>query len=88
MQKYIQPINIAGNVDFIPLMTIVNFLPEEESFLRCVYIPLINDQTALEPDEEFRVSVGLMDNRPGLVVGATSSAVVTIIDDDGKINLQ
>ena len=67
-------------------MTVVNFLPQEETSLRCVYIPLINDQTALEPDEEFIVSVGLMDTQPGVVVGPRSSVVVTIIDDDGKYN--
>ena len=66
-------------------MTVVNFLPQEETLLKCVYIPLVNDQTALEPDEEFIVSVGLMDTRPGLVIGPTSSAVVAIIDDDGKL---
>ena len=66
-------------------MTVVNFLPQEETLQKCVYIPLVNDQTALEPDEEFIVSVGLIDTRPGLVIGPTSSAVVAIIDDDGKL---
>ena len=49
------------------------------------YIPLINDQNALEPDKEYIISVGLMDTRPGLVIGPTSSAALAIIDDDGKL---
>ena len=72
----------SGVADFIPVMEQVTFLPEGK-FPECVYIPIVDDEIALEPAEQFRVILSLTETLPGLLIGSISSAVVSIIDNDG-----
>ena len=60
----------------------MTFEPSDESSQRlCSAVPIVNDMIALEPDEQFSVTlatatpVGRFDN---------NETCITIIDDDGK----
>ena len=89
-----------GFVDFIPVTTVVNFLQIDMSFLQsemnflqsemnfpeCIDILLVDDEIALEPDEQFRVHISLEDTLPGLVLDhSKSSTIVNIVDNDGML---
>ena len=70
-------------MDFTPVTKIVDFQQSEMNFPECIVIPLVDDEIALEPDEQFRVTISLVDTLPGLVLDhSMSSTVVNIIDND------
>lgn len=78
----------SGFVDFIPVTKIVNFQQNEMNFAECIDIPLVDDDIALEPDEQFRVTISLVETLPGLVLDQSmSSTVVNIIDNDGMFTI-
>lgn len=62
------------------------FPPGEGNFPECIYIPLVDDEIALEPNKEFGVIVSLANSGPGVIVVSPMSTVVTIVDNDGKHN--
>ena len=64
---------------------VLTLVPNGGDSPECIHIPIISDAIALEPEEEFRVQLILVDSVPGVVIGPIASTTVTIVDDDGKL---
>ena len=61
------------------MSTTVTFAPDQDRV--CVNISIIDDNIALEPDREFSVTFTVPSD---VETGPTSTATVTVADDDGK----
>lgn len=70
-----------GLVDFIPLMETLTFMPTDQ--VKCIEVAVVDDDIALEEDEQFRIDINTQDGVPGLQLGVATT-FVTIIDNDGN----
>ena len=70
-------------MDFIPLVKTVLFLQTGRVF--CVSVTILDDDIALEGDEQFAVnlSIPMELHVSGLYIGANPTTIITIVDDDG-----
>ena len=66
---------IAGQ-DYTAISQTLTFAAGET--MKAFFVPIAND-TAVEPDETFRITLG---NPSGAMLGATAMATVTVLDDD------
>lgn len=71
------PITAYGGYDFLPVVTTLVFGPEEYS--KTVSVPILDDNITESP-ETFRVT--LSNPSIGSVLGAQSTSIVTILDND------
>ena len=69
-------------MDYIPLVERVLFLQTGRVF--CVSVAILDDDIALEGDEQFAVNISVPMELSGLYIGANPTTVITIEDDDGN----
>ena len=76
---------LAAPVDYIPISEVITF--SSSSITQTVHVSIVNDPL-LEIDEVFTVSLSLEDKTDlGLVQLNPTSTSITIIDDDGIMNI-
>ena len=64
--------------------TIFNVLFDSSEDIECVEFDIIDDDIALEDDEQFMVTFTIQSSDTTAVPGDVSSSTVTIVDDDGN----
>ena len=70
-------------MDYIPLVKTVLFLQTGRVF--CVSVTILDDDIALEGDEQFAVNISVPMELSGLYIGASPTTIITIVDDDGNL---
>ena len=73
---------LAADADYRTTTITVTFMPSGVSQRLCGNVPIIDDTTAGEPNEEFSVTL-VSSDPPGVRFGDRESCI-TIIDNDGE----